>query len=95
MSQIIEFTDKNLPKDCYIFKHSTACPISFAAANEVKLAKLSLPLYWINVIEERPASNWVAETYKVTHQSPQLILIENGKVTSSWSHGEIKKEVFN
>ena len=38
MSEIINLEDKNLPESCYVFKHSTVCPISFGAADEVKAA---------------------------------------------------------
>lgn len=95
MSQIIDLKEKSLPQTCYVFKHSTACPISFTAADNVRLAIFDLPLYWINVREQRDLSNWVASEYGVTHQSPQLILIEEGKATKSWSHSMITSSVFS
>ena len=94
MSQIIDLKEKSLPTNCYVFKHSTTCPTSFAAAENVRGAEIGLVLYWVNVIEQRDLSNWVAEQYGVTHQSPQLILIQQGKVVQSWSHYGITKEVF-
>ena len=50
---IIELTEKKLPESCYIFKNSTACPVSFRAADEVKAHTFDMPLYWIDVIENR------------------------------------------
>ncbi len=50
-----------------------------------------LPIYWINVREQRDLSNWVAETYDVTHESPQLILIRDGKPEKVWSHYEVNR----
>ena len=94
MSKIIELKSKDLPENCYVFKNSTVCPISFAAADEVKAANFDLHLYWINVREQRELSNWVAENYQVVHESPQLILIKGGKAQSSWSHAQIKVDVF-
>lgn len=94
MSKIIEMSESSLPENCYVFKHSTRCPISFAAADEVKAAQFSLPLYWINVVEQRPFSNWVEANYGVIHASPQLLLIKNNKATKSWSHGQITRDVF-
>ncbi len=91
---IIELTKQELPANCYVFKHSTRCPISSAAAEEVRNASFSIPLYWINVVEQRALSNWITETYNVQHESPQLLLIEQGKVESNWTHRAIKAAVF-
>ncbi len=88
---IEELQAKDLPQDCFVFKHSTACPISRMAADEVKSTDFELPLYWINVIQQRDLSNWVATTYAVRHESPQLLLIKNGKVQQVWNHHEIKR----
>lgn len=95
MSTILELEEKNLPENCFVFKHSTACPISFAAADQVKAASFSLPLYWINVREQRDLSNWVESHYEVEHESPQLIYIKDGKAESSCSHRQVTKEAFN
>ena len=90
MSRIEPLKDKVLPDDCLVFKHSTTCPISATAAQEVRAIQSDLPIMWINVREQRELSNWVAETYKVTHESPQLILIRGGKPAQVWSHYEVK-----
>lgn len=93
---IIELDKKELPLTCYVFKHSTRCPISTNAAEVVKSVANSLktPLYWINVIEQRDLSNWIAEEYKAQHQSPQLLKIENGVVVKNTTHQGIKEDVF-
>lgn len=91
---IIPLTEKSLPEICFIFKHSTQCPISSEAADEVKSVETRLPLYWINVIEQRDLSNWVEDVYGVRHESPQLLLIENGVVKESWSHRKVKRELL-
>ncbi len=93
---IHELAKKELPDTCYVFKHSTRCPISTAAAEVVisSEAKLAHPLYWINVIEQREFSNWVAEEYHTQHQSPQLLLIVDGKVSGNWTHQAIQPELF-
>ena len=83
--------EKSLPADCLVYKHSTTCGISASAAKEVRAMETELPIYWINVREQRDLSNWVAETYDVTHESPQLILIRNGKPEKVWSHYEVNR----
>ena len=89
MSLIMDMQNKNLPAECYVFKHSTACPISARAAGAVRGHAFSMPLYWINVIAQRNLSSWVAAEYEVPHESPQLIEIRNGKTVRVLNHGAI------
>ena len=89
IDNIIALQDRELADDCYVYKHSTACPISAAAAAVVRGYAFDRPVYWINVIEQRPLSNWVAEAYGVRHQSPQLLKISAGRVAEHWSHFDI------
>ncbi len=90
-SSIIPLVDRALPADCLVFKHSTTCPVSAEAAREVRGLDPGLPVYQVNVREQRDLSNWVAAAYGVTHQSPQLILVRGGKAVRSWSHGEVNR----
>jgi bacillithiol system protein YtxJ len=91
MSTIIQMSEKALPPSCYLFKHSTTCGISAGAAREVRALVTELPIYWVNVREQRDLSNWVAETYGVAHESPQLILIREGKAQQAWSHYDVHR----
>jgi bacillithiol system protein YtxJ len=91
VSTIIALQEKTLPGACYIFKHSTTCPVSAHAAGEVQAMQGELPIYWVNVREQRELSNWVAEHYGVRHESPQLILLRDGKPEKVWSHFEISR----
>jgi len=50
-----------------------------------------LPIYWINVREQRELSNWFAETYEVVHESPQLILLKSGKPEKVWDHYDVHR----
>ncbi len=82
-----------------IFKHSTRCPISAAAYEQVKRYVSSAPpgsppVYLIKVIESRPVSNAVAERLGVNHQSPQLILVAGGRAVWSSSHLAITPEAI-
>jgi bacillithiol system protein YtxJ len=95
MSTIIPLKEKALPAACLVFKHSTTCPISASAAQEVRAMATDLPIYWINVREQRELSNWVAAAYNVAHESPQLILIEGGATKKAWSHYEVKRTVVS
>lgn len=93
---IEELNEKNLPESCWVFKHSTRCPISSKAAEAVKQSegKLDRPLYWVNVVEQRDLSNWIEEHYEIKHHSPQLLLIDEGRVAGDWTHGSIEVSLF-
>jgi bacillithiol system protein YtxJ len=77
-----------------IFKHSYRCSVSvFAkAAVDKFLSNFNgeIDFTLIDVIKEREKSNGVAEKYKITHQSPQVIIIDDeNKVIWSGSHSEV------
>jgi bacillithiol system protein YtxJ len=91
VSTIVPLSEKKLPENCLVYKHSTTCPISATAGQEVRAMKTDIPIYWINVREQRELSNWVADAYQVTHESPQLILIRDGKPQKVWSHYEVNR----
>ena len=74
-----------------VLKHSTACPTSSAGYREVLRYEKDRdgdtpPIYLVKVIESRPVSNAIAQQLGVTHQSPQLILVQNGKAFWDASH---------
>ena len=88
-TEIVPMSEQKLPDDCYVYKHSTTCPISAMAAQVVQGHEFDRPVYWVNVIEQRPLSNWVADSYGLTHQSPQLLKLTGGQVEQHWSHYDI------
>lgn len=95
MSTIIRLNEKSLPENCIVYKHSTTCGVSARAAKEVEALTTSLPVYWVNVREQREISNWIAETYNVTHESPQLILLKEGAPERVWNHFQVNREVVD
>ena len=87
------------PGPVLVFKHSTACPVSKAAYQRVAAyleaqAGGAPPCYLVKVIESRPVSNAIAESLGVTHQSPQMILLRDGKAVWNASHGGIIAEAI-
>lgn len=91
MSTILRLSVRQLPRGCLLFKHSTACPLSAAAAREVGAIETELPIYQVTVPEQRELANWIAATYGVVHQSPQLILVRDGRTQRVWNHGEVRR----
>lgn len=78
-----------------IFKHSLICPISSAALGEYQEfleqadPLLDLQCCLIKIQEQRGVSNAVAERTGVRHESPQALLLLDGKVRWHASHGAI------
>jgi bacillithiol system protein YtxJ len=92
MSETIPLRSRTLPVDCFVFKHSTACPVSSRALIEVRGARGSLPIFQVNVIEQRDLSDWVAKKLNIKHESPQLILVKDGRARKVWNRWEIKRD---
>lgn len=73
-----------------IFKHSVSCGISAHVKHSLEsqwnLADEALDIYYLDLINFRPISNEIASRFSVMHQSPQILLIKDGKVIYHSSH---------
>lgn len=82
----------------FIFKHSTACPISARALQQVEAYKAAHPdapaIYMVKVIESRPVSNAIAHDLAVEHRSPQIILLRDGASVGMHSHHGIQVDTL-
>jgi bacillithiol system protein YtxJ len=87
-----ELTTEQLPSDCYVYKHSTQCGLCTMAAEVIAVFPFTLPVYWLNLLENRSVSNWVESNYGTQHESPQLLKIVGDKVVNVWNHRKIKAE---
>lgn len=76
-----------------IFKHSTRCGISRMAyrnfESEMPAEKVNAKFYYLDLLEYRNISDAIATRFGVMHESPQLILIRDGKAIYNESHGGI------
>lgn len=78
-----------------IFKHSTRCSISVAALNRIERnwneeAQNKLKVYYLDLLRYRNISDEIAQRYNIIHQSPQALIIKNGKCIFSQTHSEIR-----
>lgn len=78
----------------FVFKHSTQCEISAGASYRtnafLKKAKKGTPkFYFVKVIERKPVSQKIEKAVQVKHESPQLLLIKDGKNVWNTSHEDI------
>ncbi|BFO67924.1 bacillithiol system redox-active protein YtxJ [Chryseobacterium sp. S0630] len=76
-----------------IFKHSTSCFISRTVLKnfekEIENSDQPVNVYYLDLLAHRPVSNKIAADFEIRHESPQLIVIENGKPLNSASHQDI------
>lgn len=76
-----------------IFKHSTSCFISKTVLRnfekELENSGQEVEVYFLDLLANRSLSNKIAEDFGIRHESPQLIVIENGKPVNSASHQDI------
>ena len=80
-------------KPIAIYKHSTNCGVSFMAKKTVeRFWDLEIEAYFLDLITYRNISNSIAEMFSVQHQSPQMLLIKEGKAIYHASHGSIDLE---
>lgn len=82
--------DNSKSNPVIIFKHSNSCPISSDAYEEV--AKLPIDISLVVVQERRDISNAIEERTGIQHESPQVMILKNGKVVWNTSHRKITAE---
>ncbi|KIA84067.1 bacillithiol system redox-active protein YtxJ [Flavobacterium sp. AED] len=95
LGQLNEIISVSNEKPVAIFKHSTRCSVSRMALkqfeNEFNSSDKVTP-YFLDLIEHRDISNAIADQFGVIHQSPQLIVIKDGKAIYNVSHSDIDAE---
>ena len=77
-----------------IYKHSTRCGISSAALRRLEQENLAhngadIRHYFLDLLKHRDLSAATAERYGVRHESPQVLLIRNGRCVYHASHSDV------
>ena len=92
LGQLNEIITLSETQPVLIFKHSTTCGISRMAMKQFESQfdlNDQVVSYYLDLLTYRPISNEVAVRFGVEHQSPQLLLIQDGKCVFDASHGAI------
>jgi bacillithiol system protein YtxJ len=79
----------------FVYKHSTRCPISTMAFQEVAALNEEypdVPVFVIDVVAERRLARYVAERTGITHHSPQIILLVHGEPAWSVTHFDVRAD---
>jgi len=92
LGQLNEIVEVSNEKIVLIFKHSTRCSISRYSLkqfeNEFTFEDKIVP-YFLDLIAHRDVSNEIAQRFGVFHESPQIMLIKEGKAIYDASHESI------
>lgn len=80
-----------------VFKHSTRCFISKTVLKnfekEISTTDRDISFYFLDLLAHRAISDKIAEEMNVPHQSPQIIVLRNGKAVNSASHQSISLSI--
>ncbi|MDQ6845102.1 MAG: bacillithiol system redox-active protein YtxJ [Bacteroidota bacterium] len=92
--QVAEIKSKSESKPQVIFKHSTRCSISSMAKNRLdkNIQPEGIDFYFLDIINNRNLSNKIAQEFEVQHQSPQVLVINEGECVYNESHSGIHME---
>lgn len=97
-TKVDEAMEASKEKPIAFFKHSTRCGISVQVKTGLEekwdLDTADLDFYYLDLLEYRKISNYIAEKTGVIHQSPQLIVIKNREVIYKDSHFGINYDKF-
>ena len=97
IDQINEIKEASHNKLQLIFKHSTRCIISKMALKNFEsdfLLHDVIDAYYLDLISYRDISDKIADDFGVTHQSPQILVIKDGRVVYHESHEGIDANVL-
>ena len=87
-SQLEDIKAKSANRHQLIFKHSTRCSTSAVVKGRLERAEKpeAIDFYYLDLINNRPMSNKVADLFKIDHESPQVLLIRDGQCIYDESH---------
>jgi bacillithiol system protein YtxJ len=93
LQQLDVIDELSFSKPVVLFKHSTRCIISKTALREFErnynFPHEKMEWFLLDLLNYREISNKIAERYGVFHQSPQIIVLQNGKAVFDASHENI------
>ena len=90
-TQIEEIKELSNTKPVLIFKHSTRCSVSSMSLDRLlrnwktEDGEKVVP-YFLDLIAFRNLSDQIEDTFGVAHESPQVLIIRNGKAIYDNSH---------
>jgi bacillithiol system protein YtxJ len=91
--EVEQIKQQSFQVPCLILKHSTSCNISaiakFRLEDDWAFSENTLKAYYLDLLRFRSVSAYLAETFEVHHESPQILIISNGECIFDASHLDI------
>lgn len=87
IEKLDELFEKSKETPVVLFKHSITCPISTDVSSEMSIVNADVNL--VIVQTSRQISNEIESRTNLRHQSPQAIILKNGKPVFHASHYDI------
>jgi len=99
LEQIDAIVKSSVSQPVIIYKHSTRCSISSMALSRLERGwndkeMESVQTYFLNLLSYRDISQAIADAFDVQHESPQVLLIKDGKCTFHTSHMAISYQAL-
>jgi len=92
--RIDDIIEESYKKPQLIYKHSNRCSTCWFSKSELENSAGEISskasMHFVDVVASRSVSNKLAEVLNVRHESPQAILVKDGKAVWDTSHGSIK-----
>lgn len=89
-----EVLEQSHKKPCLVLKFSLTCISSISALKEFKALATELPKYLVIIQKERDVSNAIERDLHVKHESPQLLILQDGKGIWQATHYKIKRPLL-
>ena len=80
-----------------VFKHSPLCGLSERARHEAERFLSDHPgqeIHEVNVIDDRRVSDYIETRTGVRHESPQILILRDGKTAWFASHSRVTAEAI-
>jgi bacillithiol system protein YtxJ len=93
--EVIEGLQEVSGRPRVIFKHSTRCGLSGMMLRRFQQnweqAQDQADFYLLDLVNHRDLSDAIARRFEIPHQSPQVLILEGGRVSDHDSHGGIDR----
>ena len=97
-NQLDDLIDQSSELPVVLFKHSTRCSVSSMVKRHLEsnwdLSEEEVIPVYLDLIQYRPVSNLIAERFNVAHESPQIIILKNGRPIYNASHERISVDAI-
>lgn len=92
-THLSEILEKSQKQPVIIFKFSSECGTSSDLKDrlekEVENGRINSPIYLVTVQTHKALSEKIAILFQIQHESPQIIILNKGKVTYTAHHKDI------